>query len=151
MNGTASDAPNRFLAVSFLTDAKQYRQAARILSDSQFDQISSPQYFTISQSIELFLKAYIIAAGGTPAELRKHDIRYSLSKLAERAKQRGYDSRSAKTLAVIELLDPHHAEHSFRYRKVGFKQYPTIRDGLDTLDRMDREISPIVARSIPKL
>ena len=115
---------------------------------SQAPNVSSPQYFLIAQSIELFLKAFIIAAGGTQADLRKHNTRHSLVKLAELAIERGYESKSEKTMAVIEILDPHHAEHSFRYRKVGFKTYPTIREGLDTLARLDREISPVVAASL---
>jgi hypothetical protein len=57
MTERAPEEPNKFLAVSFLTDAQQYRQASRILSDSQFDRITSPQYFLMSQSIELYLKA----------------------------------------------------------------------------------------------
>jgi hypothetical protein len=72
--------PNEFLAVSLMTDAKQYRQAARTLSESRFDGITSPHYFLIAHCID-----------------------------------------------------------------------PTVREGLDTLDRMDREISPAVARAIPRL
>jgi len=146
-----SEEPNKFLAVSFMTDAKQYRQAAHILSKSQFERISSPQYFLISQSIELYLKAFIIASGGKQSDLRKHDVRHSLEKLFEIATANGYNSRSTKTAEVIDLLGPHHSDHSFRYRKVGFKTYPTIREGLDTLDRMEKEITPTVAKSIPGL
>jgi hypothetical protein len=143
------EAPSKFIAVSYLTDAKQYLQAARILHESRFERISSPLYFLISQSLELFLKAYIIARGGTHAEVTKSNkIRHSLLGLASKAKELGYSSRSAKTQAVIELLDPHHSDHSFRYRKTGFKTYPTIREGLDALARMDSEISPVVAASI---
>jgi HEPN domain-containing protein len=147
----APDDPNRFVAVSYLTDAKEYLAAARVLSASQTANVTSPQYFLIAQSIELFLKAFIIASGGTQAGLRKRDMRHSLINLAENATDRGYESTSEKTMAVIRLLDPHHAEHSFRYRKVGFKTYPTIREGLDTLSRMDREISPVVAASVKAL
>jgi hypothetical protein len=147
----APEEPNKFLAVSFLTDAQQYRQASRILSDSRFDRITSPQYFLIAQSIELYLKSFIIAAGSKQSELKKPDTRHSLLKLFELATAKGYAPRSAKTAAVINLLAPHHSDHSFRYRKVGFKTYPTLREGLETLDRMDREIASTVARSIPNL
>jgi hypothetical protein len=143
--------PDRFVAVSYMTDAKQYLAAAKALNASQTPNVTSPQYFLISQSIELFLKAFIIAAGGTQAELRKFDTRHSLAKLAKKAVERGYESKSEKTMGVIEMLDPHHAEHSFRYRKVGFKTYPTIREGLDALARMDREISPVVSASLKKM
>jgi hypothetical protein len=142
---------NRFLAVNLLTDAQQYRQAAYILSASRLDKITSPQYFLIAQSIELYLKAFIIAAGGKQAELKKSDVRHSLAKLFELATATGYKPKSAKTAAVIDLLAPHHSDHSFRYRKVGFKTYPTIREGLDALERMDKEIAPLVSRSISKL
>jgi hypothetical protein len=150
-NPKAPDDPNRFVAVSYLTDAQQYLAAARVLSASQTANVSSPQYFLIAQSIELFLKAFIIAAGGTQADLRKQNVRHSLVNLAKNAIARGYQSKAEKTMAVIELLDPHHAEHSFRYRKVGFKTYPTIREGLDALARMDREISPVVSASLKKI
>jgi HEPN domain-containing protein len=143
-----SEGPSKFLAVNYLTDAQEYRTAAHVLAESQFERITSPQYFLIAQSIELYLKAYFIAAGGDPSELKKFDTRHSLTKLLEKASGRGYTPRSEKTNIVIEMLEPHHADHSFRYRKVGFKTYPTIREGLDTLKRMDREIAPIVARSI---
>lgn len=147
----ADPEPNKFLAVSFMTDAKQYRQAAVIISESRYEGVTSPHYFLIAQSIELYLKAYIIAAGGTRSQLMKADTRHSLEKLLLLASERGYSPRSKKTSAVVEMLAPHHRDHSFRYRKVGFKTYPTIREGLDTLERMDREISPIVTRSTPKL
>lgn len=142
---------DKFLAVSYLTDATQYRRAAEVLHAAQFAELSSPQYFLIAQSIELFLKAFIIANGGTQRELTKRDIRHSLSRLFERAVVLGYVSRSAKSRAVVDLLDPHHAEHSFRYRKTGYKTYPTIREALDTLSRMEREISPVVSRTIGSL
>jgi hypothetical protein len=82
------EAPSKFIAVSYLTDAKQYLQAAPILHESRFERISSPLYFLISQSLELFLKAYIIARGGTHAEVTKSTkIRDSLLGLASRAKE----------------------------------------------------------------
>ncbi|WP_159012447.1 hypothetical protein [Bradyrhizobium sp. S69] len=81
MTERAPEETNKFLAISFLTDAQQYRQASRILHDSRFDRITSPQYFLISQSIELYLKAFIIAAGGKQSELKKRDTRHSLLKL----------------------------------------------------------------------
>ncbi|MHC2587909.1 hypothetical protein [Bradyrhizobium ottawaense] len=86
---TPDSPPNKFLAVSHLTDAQQYRQAARILADSQFQQITSPQYFLISQSIELYLKAFNIAAGVKQSELKKLDTRHSLAKLFKMANEHG--------------------------------------------------------------
>jgi HEPN domain-containing protein len=139
---------SRYTAISYLTDAKEYLQAATILHKSQIERITGPQYFLMSQSIELFLKAFIIGSGGTLAELKKFEIRHSLKALFERASELGYRSKSEKTKAVIELLHPHHADHSFRYRKTGFKTYPAIREGLDTLARMDSEISPVVSASV---
>lgn len=147
----ATEGPDKFLAVSFLTDAKQYRQAARILSESRHEGITSPHYFLIAQCIELYLKAFIIASGGKRSQLKSPDTRHSLAKLFEIASANGYKPVDEKTAVVIDMLHPHHKDHSFRYRKVGFKTYPTIREGLDTLARMDREIAPVVARSIPKL
>jgi hypothetical protein len=138
---------SRYTAVSYMTDAKEYQQAATILHKSQVDRITGPQYFLISQSIELFLKSFIIASGGTLDELKKFEIRHSLNALFEKAGELGYRSKNEKTKAVIEMLHPYHLDHSFRYRKTGYKTYPTIREALDTLARMDSEISPAVAAS----
>ncbi|UPJ69877.1 hypothetical protein [Bradyrhizobium sp. 187] len=148
---SSTDAPNKFLSVSYLTDAKEYLQAAIILHDSQYDHITSPQYFLISQGIELFLKAFIIASGGAQADLKKSKIRHSLVDLTEMASKLGHFAGDERTIAVIELLHPHHLDHSFRYRKTGFKKYSAVSDGLATLRRMDREISPIVRQSIARL
>jgi hypothetical protein len=93
------------------------------------------------------LKAYILAAGGTEKELRPQKIRHHLDELRNRAVALGYFP-SEKTNAVIDMLAPYHANHSFRYRDPGYKTYPTTAEVIQSLETMLVHIEPVARKCL---
>jgi hypothetical protein len=137
-----------YVAIGFITDARSYLHAARVIDGSdERHSLFSPIYFLLCHGIELVLKAYILASGGTGAELRPQKIRHSLDQLRNRAVALGL-SPSEKTNQVIDLFTPHHANHSFRYRDPGYKSYPVTLEVIDSLETMLAQIHPVVTRSL---
>jgi hypothetical protein len=71
---TATNVGGLSLAHSYLGDAEGYLSAARLLDEhaGQF----SPKFFLLCHAIELVLKAFILAKGGTEKETKKikHDL-----------------------------------------------------------------------------
>jgi hypothetical protein len=153
---TADDKPSadtfrqkEYVAIGYIVDARSYLDAARLIESVEEHQpaLSSPIYFLLCHAIELVLKAYILASGGTEAKLRQQKIRHNLDGLRNLAVSLGY-SPSKKIDAVIDLLAPHHANHSFRYRNPGYKSYPLIDEAIKSLETMLAQIHPVVARNL---
>jgi hypothetical protein len=138
-----------YVAIGHITDAKAYLRAARLIDRAAHGDysLSSPIYFLLCHATEIVLKAYILAAGGTEAELRPQKIRHQLDELRNRAIALGY-SPLEKTSAVIDMLAPHHANHSFRYREPGYKTYPSTGEIIQSLETMLVQIEPIVTKSL---
>ena len=133
--------------MGYLTDAKAYLKAGNALSQSDVD-IFSPVYFLLCHGIELSLKAFILASGGSERELMKQDTRHHLNALRDRARALGYQPANEKTDEVIDMLNPYHSNHSFRYRDPGYKRFPNIADTIEVLASMLDEISPVVWRKV---
>jgi len=133
--------------MGYLTDAKAYLKTGNALSQCDVD-LFSPVYFLLCHGIELSLKAFILASGGSERELKKQDIRHHLDALRNRAHLLGYQPAHEKTDAVIDRLPPHHSNHSFRYRDPGYKSFPLIADTIEVLASMLDEISPVVWRKV---
>jgi hypothetical protein len=136
-----------YVAIGHITDANAYLRAARLIESADPDLPSSPIYFLLCHGMEIVLKAYILAAGGTEKELRPQNIRHHLDELRNRAFALGY-SPSEKTNAVIDMLAPYHASHSFRYRDPGFKTYPTTDEVIQSLEAMLIHIEPVVRKCV---
>jgi hypothetical protein len=83
-------ATPRFVAITHLADAAEYRFAARILYESQHKRIASPQYLVISQAIELYLKAFIVIHSGSPDVVQGPGIRHNLQGLLAMAEKLGF-------------------------------------------------------------
>jgi hypothetical protein len=138
-----------YVAIGYIADARSYLDAARLIESIEEHQpaLFSPIYFLLCHAIELVLKAYILASGVTEAKLRQQKIRHNLDELRNLAVSLGY-SPSKKINAVIDLLAPHHADYSFRYRKPGYKSYPRIDEAIKSLETMLAQIHPLVARNL---
>jgi hypothetical protein len=136
-----------YVAIGHITDAKAYLRAAQLIESADPDLPSSPTYFLLCHAIEIVLKAYILAAGGTEKELRPQKVRHHLDELRNRAVALGY-SPSEKTTAVIDMLAPYHANHSFRYRDPGFKTYPTTGEVILSLETMLAQTEPIARKCL---
>ena len=139
--------PTELVGMGYLTDAKAYLKAGNALSQSDVDMFS-PVYFLLCHGIELSLKAFILASGGSEGELKKQDIRHHLNALRDRARALGYQPANKKTDEVIDMLAPYHSDHSFRYRDPGYKSFPIIADTIEVLASMLDEIGPIIERKV---
>jgi hypothetical protein len=139
--------PTELVGMGYLTDAKAYLKAGNALSQSDIE-LYSPVYFLLCHAIELSLKAFILASGGSERELKQQDTRHHLNVLRDRARALGYQSANEKTDEVIEMLVPYHSNHSFRYRDPGYASFPIIADTIEVLTSMLDEISPLVWRKV---
>jgi hypothetical protein len=139
--------PTELVGMGFLTDAKAYLKAANALPRDDIS-LFTPVYFLLCHGIELSLKAFILASGGSERELRKQDIRHQLDKLRDRARALGYQPANAKTDEVIEMLAPYHANHSFRYRDPGYARWPVISDTVEVLTSMLDEVGPVLWKKV---
>ena len=122
--------PTELVGMGYLTDAKAYLKAGNALSQSDIE-MYSPVYFLLCHAIELSLKAFILASGGSERELKQQDTRHHLNVLRDRACALGYQSANEKTDEVIEMLAPYHSNHSFRYKDPGYASLPIIADTID--------------------
>lgn len=111
---TVTNVGGLTVAHSYLGDAENYLAAAKQLNPD-VGQFSSPKYFLLCHAIELALKAYILASGGTERELKKREIRHALENLWIRATELGLRSTNDKLSKIIEQVGPAHEDHSFRY------------------------------------
>lgn len=110
---TATNVGGLSLAHNYLGDAEGYLSAARQLDEhaGQF----SPKYFLLCHAIELALKAFILAMGGTEKETRK--IKHDLTAAWSRAVALGLQPKNAEFSGIVERLAKPHKDYSFRYGK----------------------------------
>ena len=110
---TATNVGGLSLAHSYLSDAEAYLSAANLLDEhrGQF----SPKLFLLCHAIELALKAFILAKGGTEKETRK--IKHDLTAAWSRAVALGFQPNNADLSGIVEHLAKPHKDYSFRYGK----------------------------------
>ena len=87
-----------------------------------------PVMFLVGQSIELALKAYLVAKGVTLRQLRT-DYGHELHRSLRKAKELGLldvVSLDAEDMNAIELLDHSYASKQLQYIVTGAKTYPVF-------------------------
>ena len=128
------------LAHDYLGDAEAYLASARRLDEhaGQF----SPKYFLFCHAIELALKAYILAKGGTEGETRT--IRHDLIAAWSRAADLGLRSTNAELHRIIEQVAPPHADYSFRYGKSWTRILPRAEVFDAAVSDLIKDVSPTV-------
>ncbi len=57
---------------------------------------------------------------------------------------------SEHTIAVIDMLAPHHENHSFRYRETGVKRFPLSSEVRKALANVMQEVEPVVVNNLRK-
>ena len=83
----------------------------------------SPTEFLYWHSIELFLKAYLLADGMELSELRKRKYGHNLSALTEEAKKRGL-ALTQKDEGLLSFMPSTEDMIDLRYLKVGVRTVP---------------------------
>jgi hypothetical protein len=143
----------QLIAIGFVQDARAYVEAARTLHDVHGDtpRFFSPTYFLLCQAMELGLKAQLSAAGVSKRKLRKrigHDI-----ELAYRYARRffRFTPADARFSHLVRWLAAYHRDHSFRYRKTGFRRLPAALEAAEIISATVNGIEPYVRRQFLKL
>jgi hypothetical protein len=115
-----------------------YLQAAKhLLSVADDLNFPAPIYFLASHSIELALKSFIRAHGGTLEDLRCFGHR--LTPLLKHARKHGLDKgeSAANDSKLIARLDVFNRDHEFRYIVTGYKpDVPELKPLLNVAGRL---------------
>ena len=110
--------------------AENYRVAAdRVIGDSNSlkRELLMPAYNLIAQSIELSLKAYLLATGISAKELSGNVYGHKLGALLDKSECVGLGVLvpiDELERQIISTLGVSYATHQFRYIRVGYKTLP---------------------------
>jgi hypothetical protein len=108
-----------FLAMLQLGDARCFLDASRELS---FDNWNNPKYYLQIHAIELAGKAFLLANGEGPEEVKK--IGHDLVRLFAECRNHGLVLAHPSADWIISLIAPVHADHRLRYMKSGQTELP---------------------------
>lgn len=103
----------------------------------------SPTEFLYWHSIELFLKAYLLADGMKLSELRKRKYGHNLTALTAEAKKRGL-KLSSKDEELLSFMPTTEDMLDLRYLKVGVRTVPEFYEIKATCENLYR----LVGRSL---
>lgn len=102
--------------------SKEYLHAASLVSKANNGAFSHPGHFLFGRSIELALKAFLLARGVPYGKLRNHPYGHSLTALLREARRRrlGLECKlSAKEIQIILLLDTEYSSKRHEYIVTG--------------------------------
>jgi hypothetical protein len=105
--------PLGILSTQFFSDARAYLTAADILIRDASPDVNQPAYFLMCHALELVLKAYIMARGGSYEEVV--DLGHDLQKAHSRAESLGLPVDGEQTRILIQRLSEFHEALLFRY------------------------------------
>ena len=138
--GNLTAKPPQLLAIAFVQDARAFVESARTLA-SVHRAAHLPTYFLLGQAIELVLKAHLSASGVSKKTLRNR-IRHDIA-LAFRYARRcfSFTPADARFADLAGWLALHRRDHSFRYRKTGWRPLPVASEAaeiiINTVDGVD--------------
>jgi hypothetical protein len=138
----------QLLAIGLVQDARAYVESARTLASlhGRAPKSSAPMYFLLGQAMELVLKAHLSASGVSMRTLR-HCIRHDIA-LAFRYARRCFSFTPAdeRFAELVAWLAPYHRDHSFRYRKSGYRQLPLASEAAEIITNAVDGVDPFVRR-----
>jgi hypothetical protein len=105
--------PLGILSAQFFSEARAYLTAADILICDASPGTNQPAYFLMCHALELMLKAYIMARGGSYEEVV--DLGHDLQKAHARAESLGLPVEGEQTPILIQRLSEFHEALLFRY------------------------------------
>lgn len=83
---------------------------------------SASIYLLLGYACELLLKAAFVAHGGDPDQLGPRGIGHDLRAALKAVEERGFQSGAPHLSQIVELLQPSHRAHQFRYG--GMDEFP---------------------------
>ncbi|TNJ32644.1 HEPN domain-containing protein [Arenimonas terrae] len=107
--------------------ARDYSVAGGIVANAAKDKYSDPAYFLYGRSIELALKAFLVARGVSYSELRGRAYGHDLVALLRRARRHrlGQFAKISPTeMKALALLNEHYSSKRFEYIVTGFFSVP---------------------------
>jgi len=122
-----------------------YRMAAVYVLTQYPEQPFVPYLSLLGQSIELSLKAFLLAKGITLDDL-KNKYRHNLNALAKEALRLGIASHVKVTKAhwaVIMLMSDEYKSKRYHYIRTGMIMVPDLRLGHEVAERLCEGIEPI--------
>jgi hypothetical protein len=133
---------NATMAYHFISDAQVYLDAARTLDDFRF---KSPLYFLLCHAMELSLKSFILAFGGTQSEM-KFELGHRLKRTFERAVALGYAPNDERVGDLVDWLSPYHETLLFRYEETGIQILPLYGEAVEIIQGMLSQIEPLARK-----
>ena len=127
------------LSVRFAFDAENYAAAAISLGNGV--EFHNVRYHLFCHAFELIFKSFILSAGGPQSLL--FSIGHRLNEALAEAIRRGYKPSHQGLDSLVDWLHPFHAEHDFRYARVGYMVVPTAEDLLAAFKSAHAEIAPL--------
>ena len=123
-----SDA-SRTTGMGLWTDANEMLSAAKHLAAAKGFSTSQPLYYLLGHSLELSLKSYVRAKGGTLECLKSmgHDLDLCLD-WATTAGLGDFVEITEKDRGVVSLMNIPYKAKEFEYRVTGSKKYPHTED-----------------------
>ncbi|MEM1278001.1 MAG: hypothetical protein AAGH74_15865 [Pseudomonadota bacterium] len=133
--------------------AHSFLGAARALASSDWrsheTHPTSPQEFLYWHSIELFLKAFLLADGVSLERLKSRGFGHDISKLVAESTQRGL-RLSEEDLATVGFMESASALIDLRYLEIGPRYVPTFESLDQTCLSIYRSVGEeLVKREIP--
>lgn len=124
----------------FLCHAREYLAAAELVLNKT-EYVSLPSYFFFGRSIELSLKAFLLACGMTESELKFRKFGHNLEALLDEAIKRGLENEvliEDVEKGVLQLLNYDYLEKRFEYRVTGGTYYLPL---IDVTERITRKLA----------
>ena len=127
----------RATPAGFMLDAVDFLRAAELLLNRS-EAASLPVYFLFARSMELALKAFLLNAGVTEAQLAKRDFGHNLEALLKQAEERGLSahvSLLSPERGMVELLGHEYSGTRLGYRVTGGTYYLPPIDHTENIAR----------------
>lgn len=123
---------DRLTSMGISNAAEEFLKAAKTLRAGNSD-LFTPTYFSICQSIELSLKAFLRGSGYTDKQLRKigHNMIAAIFE-AQKLPLDDYFKFFDDDAKIVEKINPYYQMKDLQYVTSGFKSFPHI-DGLIAL------------------
>jgi len=136
---------SRNLASAFWRRAKEFAEAANLVSEAAANRVSLPAYYLWGHSIELSLKVFLIGHDVPLRELKNRDLGHNLTALWHKAKSLGIAQEIhlyPKEIGTIFVLSEDYAEKKFEYAEAETYKLPFIHLTKRTADRLVLLLNP---------
>jgi hypothetical protein len=101
--------------------------------------------FLFCHSVELAMKAYLLATGSSIEDVE--DLRHDLKIISNLCSQRGLVQSHARAETVLDMIAPVHKQHLLRYKEPGGVMMPNDTEFNEFLSSLLADIWPTVHKA----